>query len=226
MLKQNKISQYTIKKIIKHFCVDINATKTSILLWLNRKTINRYFNIFREIIFDYQMNLFKNKLSWEFEVDESYFWATRIRWSKVRLKRWRWTIKQPVFWLLKRDWKVYTEIVPNCKKKTLQKIIRWKVSLESIIHSDWWPWYHWLVDVWYNKHYRVNHWKSEFSKWNWIHINWIENFWSFTKRRLNKFNWVKKNFELHLKECEFRYKESEIELEKKLTKLYTIFTKK
>ena len=39
--------------------------------------------------------------------DESYFWARRIRW-----KRWRWAFwKIPVFWLLKRDWKVYTQIV-------------------------------------------------------------------------------------------------------------------
>ena len=31
---------------------------------------------------------------------------------------------------------------------------------------------------------------------------------SFTKRRLAKFNGVKINFELHLKECEWRYNKS------------------
>ena len=40
------------------------------------------------------------------------------------------------------------------------------------------------------------------------HINGIEAFWSFTKRRLAKFNGVKTNFELHLKECEWRYNKS------------------
>jgi len=54
-----------------------------------------------------------------------------------------------------------------------------------------------LVDVGYNKHYRVNHGNNEFSKGQGIHINGIENFWSFTKRRLSKFNGVKKYFELH-----------------------------
>ena len=39
----------------------------------------------------------------------------------------------------------------------------------------------------------------------WEHINGIEAFWSFTKRRLTKFNGVKKHFALHLKECEWRY---------------------
>ncbi len=33
----------------------------------------------------------------------------------------------------------------------------------------------------------------------------IESFWSFTKRRLAKFNGVKVNFALHLKECEWRW---------------------
>jgi len=46
---------------------------------------------------------------------------------------------------------------------------------------------------------------SELSKGQGVHINGIENFWSFTKRRLAKFNGVKNNFDLHLKECEWRY---------------------
>ena len=40
-----------------------------------------------------------------------------------------------------------------------------------------------------------------------MHINGIESFWSFTKRRLKKFNGVKVNFELHLKECEWRWQQ-------------------
>lgn len=38
------------------------------------------------------------------------------------------------------------------------------------------------------------------------HINGIESFWSFAKRRLMKFHGVPKNtFYLHLKESEFRF---------------------
>ena len=33
---------------------------------------------------------------------------------------------------------VYTEIVPECARKTLQAIIRGKVEPESIMHSDSW----------------------------------------------------------------------------------------
>jgi transposase-like protein len=50
-------------------------------------------------------------------------------------------------------------------------------------------------------------------------FNGIEAFWSFTKRRLTKFNGVKKNFELHLKECEWRYNKSTGQLVKELRTL-------
>ena len=73
------------------------------------------------------------------------------------------------------------------------------------------------MDVGYDKHYRVNH-SKEFSKGNGVHINGIESFWSFCKRRMNKFNGVKNNFELHLKECEWRWKRNGDNLEKELTK--------
>jgi len=38
------------------------------------------------------------------------------------------------------------------------------------------------------------------------HINGIESFWSYAKRRMNKFNGIKKDkFILHLKETEYRW---------------------
>jgi transposase-like protein len=61
--------------------------------------------------------------------------------------------KTIVFGLLKRDCKVYTEIVPDCKKVTLQAIqIRGHVSADAVIHSDGWRGYDGLVDVGYAKH--------------------------------------------------------------------------
>ena len=234
MIPYSKLSTQKISKIIQHFCIDVDATKTSQLLGLNPNTIDRYFGIFREIIYEHRMNAFKEKIWWEIEVDESYFWAKRKRWFTGKLKRWRWTLKQPVFGLIKRKdthgrVEIYTEIIPNCKADTLRPIIRGKVNFdESILYSDWWRWYNGLVDVASERHFRVNHGDHEFSKWPgiWIHINWIENFWSFTKRRLNKFNGTKVNFPLHLKECEWRYSKEKLELERELTIMIKSFYKK
>jgi len=218
MLVKAKISKYILKKIIRYFCIDIPSSKTSKLLDINRNTINRYYNIFRKFIFIKQTNDLA-KISGKAEVDESYFGARRIRGNHTKLKRGRGTNKQPVFGILERDGKVYTEIVSDCKKKTLQGIILGKVKKETVIYSDSWPGYTGLVDVGYDKHFRVNHGKNEFSKKNGTHVNGIESFWSFCKRRLSKFNGYKKNFDLHLKECEWRWKKSDEELETELIKI-------
>jgi len=54
MFKNSKLSNYKVKKVISYFCVDINATKTALLLDLNRNTINYWFNTFRRSIYLHQ----------------------------------------------------------------------------------------------------------------------------------------------------------------------------
>lgn len=223
-LNRARISQYKIKKIIKHFCADILASKTAILLGLNRKTINHWYKVFRLAIYAHQMKEFE-KIIGEVELDESYFGARRVRGFKGKLKRGRGTRKQPVFGVLKRNGRVYTEIIPNCKKKTLEPIIKGKIDKSATVYSDGWRAYDGLVDVGYDRHYRVNHGDNEFSKGQGIHINGIENFWSFTKRRLSKFNGVKVNFNLHLKECEWRYSRDFDTLELELWSIIKSYSK-
>lgn len=225
MLKHKRLSTFKIKRIILTFCVDIVASKASWLLGLNRNTINQYYYEFRRAIYAHQMKQF-TKIIGQAEVDESYFGGRRKRGFRGKLKRGRGTQKQPVFGVFKRNGHVYTEIVPNCKKPTLQAIIRGRVDLSAVIYSDKWRGYDGLVDVGYDKHYRVNHGENEFSKGQGIHINGIENFWSFTKRRLAKFNGVKKHFDLHLKECEWRYGRNLATLQIELWTIYKSYLKR
>ena len=52
---------------------------------------------------------------------------------------------------------------------------------------------------------RIRHGHNEFADGK-NHINGIESFWSYAKRRLEKFHGIPKSkFNLHLKECEFRF---------------------
>ncbi len=199
------------------FCSDIDATKTSEILGLNRNTVNRYFRIFREEIYQKQVSD-KTQFFGEVELDEAYFEAKRLRGVAMPQKRGRGTWKQPVFGVFERDGRVYTEIVPNAKQATLRKVIKGKISPESIIFTDGWRGYYGLIDIGYNKHFRIDKSKS-FSNQNGVHINGIESFWSFTKRRLAKFNGVKSTFELHLKECEWRWRKTNQEMQKELWKM-------
>jgi len=198
-IKRSRISEAKFRDLVRYFSLDLDAQKIAILTNLNRNTINRYLTLIRKRIAEFCES--KTPFKGEIEVDESYFGAKRIRGKRGRGA----AGKTPVFGILQRQGKVYTEIVPDCAKATLQGIIRGKVDPDSIIHSDKWRGYNGLVDLGYQKHYRVHHGTNEFARGK-KHINGIESFWSYAKNRLIKFHGISsQTFYLHLKECEFRF---------------------
>jgi len=110
-----------------------------------------------------------------------------------------------VLGILKRSGKVHTQVIPNAKKESIMPIIQGKVLDETTVHTDGWRSYDGLIDVKNFKHYRVYHSKDEFVRGK-SHINGIESFWSYAKRRIRKQNGIRKNkFLEHLKESEFRW---------------------
>ena len=208
-----KISEQKLRDLIRLFSLDLTATQIAQITGLNRNTVNRYLRLIRERIVEYCEA--DSPLQGEVEVDESYFGARRVKGKRGRGAYG----KTIVFGILKRNDKVYTQIVPDCKKATLQAVIRGKVDLESVIYSDGWKGYDGLVDVGYGKHFRVDHGKDEFVRGR-AHVNGIESFWGYAKTRLSKFRGLsKKHFNLHLKECEFRFNYRRDDLYKILLKL-------
>ena len=77
---------------------------------------------------------------------------------------------------MKRDGRVYTEIVPNGTKATPQAVIQGHIAPDTVISSDGWRGYDGLVDIGFDKHFRVNHSANEFARGK-CHINLIESFW-------------------------------------------------
>ena len=199
-VNRSKITEAKFRQLVKHFVIDLTATDGAELCSLNRNTVNRFYRAFRERIAEYCAQT--SPIIGEVEIDESYFGPRRVRGKRGRGAG----NKTIVFGLFKRDGKVYTEIVSDCKAATLQAIIRGRVNIESVIHSDGWRDYDGLVDLGYAKHYRVNHGDNEFSKGNGRHINGIESFWGYSKHRLIKFKGIPKDkFVFYLKETEFRF---------------------
>lgn len=200
--KKNGLSRYRIGKLVRCFCADLTASQTALLLGLNRKTVNRYFGLFRRAIAVAQERDLA-AFSGVVEVDESFFGAERVRGKPGPRKRGRGTLKQPVFGIFERGGRVYAEVIPDAKAQTLRAVIRGHIALDAVLVTDGWPGYNGLVDVGYDRHLRIN--KSKHFAENGVHVNGIESFWSFTKRRLAKFNGVRVNFPLHLKQCEWRW---------------------
>ena len=186
--------------MVRYFAMDLTAAKTSELTGVTRKSVNTIFQKIRVRLME-ECERHSPFQSGEIEIDESYFGRRRVRGKRGRGA----SGKTIVFGIFKRNGWVYTEIVPNCQKRTLQAIIRGKVGLQAVIYSDDWRGYDGLVDVGFAKHFRVKHVYNEFAKGP-NHINGIESFWSFAKRRLSKFNGLRpEKFFHHLKECEFRF---------------------
>ncbi|MDA2919836.1 IS1595 family transposase [Desulfobacterota bacterium AH_259_B03_O07] len=197
--KRAHISERKFKQLLKLFSEDLTATQISNILSINRNTVNRYLNLIRSRIAELCEQ--ESPFSGEVEVDESFFGAKRKKGKRGRGAYG----KTIVFGIYRRNGKVYTEIVKNCSRETLQAIIKGKVDKDSTIYSDKWRAYNGLVDLGYKKHYRLDHEKDKFVIGN-SHINGIEGFWGFAKTRLAKFRgFNKKKFYLHLKETEFRY---------------------
>ena len=196
---RSKISEAHFRRLIRCFALDLTATETTSLVGLSLRSVNAIFLRIRERMA--QECERQSPFSGEVEVDESYFGPHRVRGKRGRGAGG----KTIVFGVLKRQGKVYTQIVPNCRKATLLAVIRGHVDPKSIVHSDGWKAYDGLVDMGFEKHFRVNHGENEFARGN-RHINGIESFWSYAKRRLARFNGIPaKTFYLHLKECEFRF---------------------
>ena len=98
-------------------------------------------------------------------------------------------------------------------------MIRGRVDLDSVIHTDGWRAYDGLVDVGYERHFRVHHGDNEFAAED-RHINGIELFWAYAKLRLSRFKGLPMHtFYLHLKETEFRFNHRRENLYKRLLKL-------
>lgn len=212
-MKHSKLSDYKIKKILQCFANELTATQTSKQMSLNRHTIDRYYQIFREQIANYQEKNI-NKMSGEIEIDESYFGSRHKGYRRGRsVER-----KIPVVGILKRNGKVYAQIIPNASRKSLLPIIGDLVEKsKSNVYTDKWRSYDGLVFSGY-KHHRINH-SKEFAK-NHNRINGIESFWSYVKRKMRKHNGIPRNkFYYYLKESEFRFNNRDNDILKVLTKI-------
>ncbi|HEV7645974.1 MAG TPA: IS1595 family transposase [Pyrinomonadaceae bacterium] len=212
--RRSRISEKKFRQLLRYFALDLTASKAAELTGLTRKTVNTIFQKIRVRVVA-ECALYAPIRSGEIEVDESYFGPKRVKGKRGRGA----SGKTIVFGIFKRNGWVYTEIVPDCQKATLQAIIRGRVLPDVIVHSDKWRGYDGLVDVGYEKHFRVSHGDNQFASGT-NHINGIESFWSFAKRRMLKFNGLRANaFFSHLKESEFRFNYRRDDLYKILLRL-------
>jgi len=138
-----------------------------------------------------------NVLKGGIEADEAYFGGRR-KGKRGRRSR----NKNIVFGILERNNKVSVSIVIDVSAETLVEGTIKRVRRGSIVYTDKWKGYDFLIFCGY-KHLGIH--GKQFSNGN-AYINGIEGFWSFAKERLMKYHGVNPDkFPLYIKELEFRY---------------------
>jgi transposase len=198
--RRSKLSEPKFRQILRLFALDLTASDAARLSGVSVRSVNNIHLRLRTRL-AYECERRRPFKGGEVEGDESYFGPRRVRGKRGRGAGG----KTIVFGIFKRDGRVYTEVVPDCSKRTLLAVIRGRIRPEVVIHSDGWRGYDGLVDVGYAKHLRIHHGRDQFARGR-CHINGIESFWGYAKRRLAKFNGIYGDtFYLHLKECEYRF---------------------
>ena len=199
-MRRSRLSSYKQERLIEHFVAGTTARTAAALVGVNKTTAAYYFHRLRELICAAIDDA--TPFHGEVEVDESYFGGKR------KGKRGRGAAgKVPVFGILKRGGKVYTKVISDVRSDTLMGIMEHKIVPDSIVYSDSLGSYN-ALDVSDFRHYRINH--SELFADRQNHINGIENFWNQAKRHLRRFNGIpRQHFPLYLKECEWRFNNSD-----------------
>lgn len=144
------------------------------------------------------------------EVDETYLGGQKKNKRKDQLKkeveskRGFGTAKQPVFGILTRQGKVFAKLVDDTEARDLLPIITKRVKTGSRVCSDTWRGYTGLAAKGY-VHRTVEHGKKEYVRGK-NHINGLEGFWGYLKRKLAAKGGVKRKYlSLFLGEYVWRY---------------------
>ena len=194
-----KLSKKEQLRLLEFFVLEVTARSAADLLDIQANTAALFYHKIRQVISTQLELQAEDMFGGEIELDESYFGGVR------KGKRGRGAVgKVVVFGLLKRGGKVYAKVIDDTKTNTLMPIIRKKIAPDSVVYTDSYRSYN-ALDVSEFHHLRINH-STHFVQGKTNHINGIENFWNQAKRILRKYNGVpKQNFNLFLKECEFRF---------------------
>lgn len=223
ILRASRISSRKQNSLLRCFALDLDATEAAEMAKVDRSTANRWYRHFRELI--YKNSRLAPRFFGDVEMDQAEFGGRGRKRMQALLKRYarilphreylarareiRKEHKVLVFGILQRGGGVYAHIIKKADKRTLQPIVRLVVEQGATIYTDQWRGFSELGLDGYS-HRSVNH-AEEYVDRKGSHINGIESFWSFAKRRTRKFNGIARTtLPLHIKECEFRWNNKDV----------------
>ena len=163
------------------------------------------------------------------EVDETYVGSRWRNWRRARKalgsKHGRGTSKTPVFGILCRGGQVWAQVVPDLAIRTLFPLIRRQVRRGSIVCTDALRLYTGIAANGY-VHRLVQHDQGEFRSRQGTHINGLEGFWGYFKRRLAAKGGIRRErVPLYVAEYVWRYNHRRLSTDHQVQQLLRLLQK-
>lgn len=214
------------KQILKWFMLEQSSNRISVHTRIERKRILRALEYARKAL----VKDIPEQFSGIVEVDETYMggqWKNKRKSVRAKgTKRGRGTSKQPVFGILCRSGLVWAEIVDNVEAQTLQPLIKKQVTKGSVINSDTWKGYTGIATQGY-VHRLVKHSEGEYSDTKGTHINGLEGFWGYLKRKLAAKGGIRRDkLWLYLGEYVWRYNHRKLSVDEQILKVINLLNKR
>lgn len=232
-VKGLRLDKKVWRKLVKLFLLEVNTPVMAKELGKSMAGLGKALRLLRRCM---RQDVPKEVFYGTVEVDETYLGGQKKNKRKSVLfkekieghesKRGFGTTKQPVFGILCRKGKVFAELVNDTEAKDLLPIITKKVKFGSRICSDTYSSYTGLAAAGY-VHRTVEHRKKEYA-YGKNHINGLEGFWGYLKRKLAAKGGVRRKYlYLFLAEYVWRYNYKSYNLKEQvdrlLVNLYTNF---
>ncbi len=206
------LSRAEWKRLLRWFLLGLSSAATSREAGLGREQVLRALTMVREAMVRDIPPVFEGVV----EIDETYLggsWRNKRKSTRIQgSKRGRGTSKQAVFGILCRSGQVWAEVVPNVEANTLMPLLRKQVAKGSIVCSDTFRSYTGVAARGY-VHRLVKHDQQEYVDAQGNHINGLEGFWGYLKRKLVAKGGIRRErLPLYLAEYVWRYNHRNMEI--------------
>ena len=216
-----RLSPLQWRRLLRWFVLGQSAAVIAQESRLERKRVLRALLLVRQAMLQDVSPVFSGVV----EIDETYLGGT---WRNKRLasraqgtKRGRGTSKQAVFGILCRGGQVWAEVVPNVEAKTLLPLLRQRVRAGSVVCSDTFSSYTGVAAGGYI-HRLVDH-SQTFSDRKGSHVNGLEGFWGYLKRRLAAKGGIRRErLPLYLAEYVWRYNHRKLSAQEQVRSLLNL----
>ena len=213
--ERSRLAAWKFRQLAHYFVMDLSATDAAALTGLSRKTVTTIFLKLRQRIVRECEREGAHTV-----VDDANDAPPVV---SPQAPEGAMSEMCTLFGVVTRDGLIRTRAVAGGNRATPQAVINGRALRAAPRDHEVLRDYEALIDLRRLKLFRVNRQLHAAGDGGGAHFNSVESFWSFAKRRLQKFNGVAQHTSyLHVKECEWRFNLRHRDLYRELLKLLRV----